>query len=119
MIKTKTKKVRFDTLTPAMAWILYRLEHFHRVLMKNGPTNLVITSMNDGEHMHNSRHYIDEAIDIRTHNFPNLESKIDFCYRFNDMLGPKFTVILENQGLPTEHIHVQVKKGLTFHGVEV
>ncbi len=118
MIRTKSASVRFKTLTPAMAWMLYRLEQFHRVMMRF-PPELVITSMNDGKHMEGSRHYTDEAIDIRTHNFESREQKIEFCMRFGDMLGPKFTVLLENFGKPNEHIHVQVKRGQVFNGVEI
>lgn len=118
MISTKNASVRFKNLTPAMAWMLYRFEQYHRVMKVGNPTNIVITSMNDGEHMVGSRHYTDEAIDIRTHNFESREQKIEFCLRFGDLLGPKFTILLENEGTPKEHIHVQVKKGLVFVGVE-
>lgn len=117
MISTKSAKVRFKNLTPAMAWMLYRLEQFHRV-MKGFPLDLVITSMNDGQHMEGSRHYTDEAIDLRTHNFESREQKIEFCMRFGDFLGPKFRILFENEGMPTEHIHIQVRKGFTFTGVE-
>lgn len=117
MISTKNSTVKFKSLTPAMAWILYRLENFHRVMM-HGKPNLVITSINDGTHAPNSRHYIDEAIDIRSKNFESLQDKLDFCARFEDMLGPKFRVMLENIDQPNEHFHVQVRKGLAFNGVD-
>ena len=118
MISAKNASVRFKNLTPAMAWMLYRLESYHRIMRVANPPSLVITSMNDGKHMEGSKHYNDEAIDIRTHNFESREQKIEFCLRFADFLGPKFSILLENEGKATEHIHVQVKKGLAFFGVE-
>lgn len=116
MILTKPG-VRIKNITPAMAWMLYRLEQFHRIFA-GFPTNLTITSINDSKHMEGSRHYTDEAIDIRSHNFESREQKLDFKMRFNDFLGPKFTVLLESEGKPNEHFHVQVKKGQSFFGVE-
>lgn len=116
MVLTKSG-VKLKNLTSAMAWMLYRLEQFNRV-MKGFPTNLTITSINDSQHMEGSRHYTDEAIDIRSHNFEDHEQKLEFMTRFGDLLGPKFTILLENIGSPNEHFHVQVRKGQVFNGVE-
>ena len=116
MILTKSG-VKLKNITPALVWMIYRLEQFNRV-MRGFPTNLTITSINDSKHMEGSRHYTDEAIDIRSHNFEDEAQKLNFILRFGDLLGPKFTILLENSGKPNEHFHVQVKKGLTFNGVE-
>lgn len=75
---------------------------------------LIITSVNDSVHNKNSRHYKDEAIDIRSKNFKNLQDKLMFKSALADELGPKFTVLLEGLDTPNEHFHVQVKKGETF-----
>lgn len=117
MILTKSAKVRLKVLSPALAWIFYRLELFHSQKLARQPENLTITSINDGVHSPNSRHYTDEAIDIRTHNFESTEQKRIFASRLEEYLGvTKFRVLLENVGQSNEHIHVQVRKGETFNG---
>lgn len=84
------------------------------------PDEIVITSLNDSLHMKNSRHYSDEAADVRSHNFSTKESKANFRVRLLSLLNShpddpnKFTVILENEGAPEEHFHVQVRKGMSF-----
>ena len=113
-IKLKSNSVVFTELTPSLAYILYALEKFHRTNRVDQPTDLVITSMNDSEHSPNSRHYKNEAIDLRSKNFKSLEDKKIFRYELELTLGPFFTVILENEGTENEHFHIQVKKGLTF-----
>ena len=75
-------------------------------------TELVITSINDGQHMEGSRHYKNQAIDIRSKNFPNRDSKRQFRAKLEEMLGPGFRVLLENEGLDNEHFHAQVRKGV-------
>ena len=72
---------------------------------------IVITSINDSTHSENSRHYRNEAIDIRSKNFPSREVKRNFRAKYEEMLGPKFRVLLENEGTENEHFHTQVKKG--------
>lgn len=113
-IKLKSKSVIFTELTPSLAYILYALERFHRSKRVPQPVDLIITSMNDSSHSVNSRHYRNEAIDIRSKNFSDNEEKEIFRKEFELTLGPFFTVILENLGRETEHFHVQVKKGLSF-----
>lgn len=106
------KMVGFTELTPGMAHILFHLELFHRTFCPN--QELVITSMNDGNHAKLSRHYTNEAVDIRSHNMPDIEFKQDFVKEFEAHLGAKFRVLLEDVGTLNEHIHVQVKKGQVF-----
>lgn len=114
MIFTKSNQVIFTELTPALAYMLYALEKFHRTNKVDQPTDLVITSMNDSLHMSNSRHYMNEAIDLRSKNFKSQEDKETFRYELELTLGPFFTVILENEGTENEHFHIQVKKGLKY-----
>ena len=75
---------------------------------------IVITSINDSVHGAKSRHYTDEAIDLRTRNFTNEADKIAFIIELRAELGPKFTVLHESRGTSNEHIHVQVVKGGTY-----
>ena len=67
---------------------------------------VVITSGSDGQHMTGSKHYTGEAIDIRSFNLSDPEG---FRGLFERALGPKFRVLLES-----DHIHAQVKRGLTY-----
>jgi hypothetical protein len=114
MVKTKSRSVVFTELTPGLAHLLYYLEDFHRKFFAQLVPQLVITSMNDSTHGENSRHYTNEAIDIRSHNFPNREMKRLFRVELEKHLGPRFRVLLENVGTSNEHFHVQVKKGMQF-----
>lgn len=112
MIKTKSGNVNLVVLTPALAHIFWRLEQFHRDF---GPVEeLVITSINDGNHKQDSRHYTNEAIDIRSHNFPSEFLKKEFRRELEAYLGPKFRVLYESAGTPNQHFHVQVRKGMKF-----
>lgn len=114
MITPKSRSVSFTELTPAMAFMLYALEKFHRLRKVNQPDNLVITSLNDGQHSPNSRHYKNEAMDIRSKTFTSRDDKRVFRQEFELFLGPSFRVILEDEGTDNEHFHVQVKKGLVY-----
>ena len=114
MVITKSKSVRFNRLTPAMAYMLYKLEQFHYLDLVPQPEDLVITSMNDGKHMEGSRHYTDEAMDLRSKNFQDNPHKVIFASAFQEFLGNKFRVILENLNKPNEHFHIQVRKGMRY-----
>jgi hypothetical protein len=80
------------------------------------PDVLMVTSVNDGYHVTSSRHYSDEALDWRTKGPPkntmrSRARKLRFRTRFAELLGDRFTVLLERTGTPSEHLHSQVKKG--------
>lgn len=111
---TKSNAVHLKVLTPALANILYKLEFFYRTYWQNVVPSLVITSINDGNHSPNSRHYTDEAIDVRSRNFPSEESKQLFRQELELFLGGKFRVLYENAGTDNEHFHIQVRKGMRF-----
>lgn len=76
--------------------------------------DLVITSGNDSRHGANSRHYVDEAIDVRSHNFASRAAKREFRATFEAALGPQFRVLLECEGTANEHFHAQVRKGHVY-----
>jgi len=62
-----------------------------------------ITSGNDSTHKKNSKHYSDEAFDIRTRNLmEGRDAAILWVNRMKEKLGPGFDVILEK-----DHIHVE------------
>lgn len=121
--------VKLNGVTPAIAWIFFILDSFVRHSgAKYLPEVLTITSIYDGTHLPDSRHYRGEAIDIRTKNFSTMADKIKFRAELEDALnshplvtaqgsGPHFRVLLENPNTDNEHLHVQVKKGRDFQGV--
>ena len=85
------------------------------------PAVLLVTSINDGRHMRDplSRHYTDEAIDIRTkgplvNSMGTHERKRRFRRQYQALLGACFYVMLESLGKPNEHLHVQVAKGRVY-----
>ena len=89
------------------------------------PATVVITSINDGAHSRNppSRHYSDDAEDIRTRNrtaagnagvgdMGTTANKKLFAKTLAAKLGSRFYVrLLPYLGKPNEHIHAQVRKG--------
>ena len=80
------------------------------------PTVLMVTSINDGRHMQGSKHGTDEAMDWRTkgplaNTMQSRARKLRFRKRFAEILGDRFTVILEGTGKTWEHLHSQTKKG--------
>lgn len=71
---------------------------------------LTITAGSDGTHLPTSRHYTFEAVDLRTkHLAPEDKAKLQL--RLLAVLGPQFSVLLEDEGGPQEHLHLQPRKG--------
>ena len=69
------------------------------------PKTIFITSINDGKHSPTSRHYTNEAVDIRSRNFPSEFAKQKFAARIGRRLGQMFYTVLEKK---PEHFHIQV-----------
>lgn len=63
--------------------------------------DVVITSGNDGKHMKGSKHYSNNALDLRTWNIPNRDLPL-FVKALAERLGPDYDVVLED-----DHIHVE------------
>lgn len=106
-VTTKNRSVWFGEFTPAMRRILtvvWELNDAHKY-------GLVITSANDAVHMQDSRHYRNEAIDLRVHNLKNPE---EVQTLLKSKLGPKFTVLYESKGTPNAHIHIQTKRNTEY-----
>jgi len=106
--------VRIKRWTPALRKLICTLDYLSDLYKKD----ITVTSVNDSGHSVNSRHYTDEAIDIRSRDMDN-ELKYKFLDDYRRLLNhspePLFTVLLENEGRFTgdavEHFHAQVKKG--------
>ncbi len=109
-ILTKSHAVLFPEFSPAIIYILSKLAEVNRF----GPTDLVITSANDGKHKVDSKHYKNLALDLRSKNFKDENAKFTFMVELKKALGPKFTVLYEYPGLVNEHFHVQVKRDEVF-----
>lgn len=104
--------VRFKRLTPELKRIIDVIYNINSMSIPDYPSELMITSVNDSTHMENSKHYIDKALDLRSHNFKDSIIKHQFVGRLQFELGDKFTVLLEDEGTDNEHFHIQVRKGL-------
>lgn len=77
-----------------------------------GP-DITVTSINDSTHGQGSRHYTNEAMDVRCHDLSRIDKHL-FQEQIRAELGDKFTVLLEDEGTPNEHLHLQVKKNGTY-----
>lgn len=70
--------------------------------------NTVVTSTTDSEHSHKfSAHYRGDAWDLRSKHLKTSERKKEVLYKLKGTLGPDYLVILELEGKPQEHIHLQ------------
>ena len=65
-----------------------------------------ITSIRDGQHSKDSRHYIGEAFDMRSKNIMASISKKDVLEDIKNTL-PGYVVLFEYEGQDNEHYHVQ------------
>jgi hypothetical protein len=101
--------VRFKRFTPAMLRMLAVLGDL-AVTSGTAPDPLVITSANDSTHDPQSRHYTDEALDLRTHTFASRDLVLTFKAQLEQRLGDQFTVLWEGQGTGNSHLHCQVRK---------
>lgn len=113
MMVTFKDSVRLRRLTPALKRILdvlFDIDGSTPWL----PPDLVVTSLNDSTHGEHSRHYTDEAADVRTHNFAAAADAHTFRDLLAHRLGQRFTVLLEDEGRPNEHVHIQPLKGTVY-----
>lgn len=70
------------------------------------PGDVLITSGNDGKHMTGSKHYTDEALDLRTKHIGwHLASS--WATAIKRRLGGDYQVLLEDYSKPNEHLHVE------------
>ena len=70
-------------------------------IWKGKGQELVITSITDGTHSKESRHYIGLAVDFRTRYFTEPQKK-DAFEQLKENLGPEYIVVWHST-----HIHVQ------------
>jgi hypothetical protein len=111
---------RFGTITPGLLHLLATLEEYGRF----HDLTFVVLSGTDGAHHEASGHHRGEAIDFRCHSLETETSKRQLLKTLLERLGPDFTGALEYPGqhdprYKTEHFHLQVRKGVTFHAPPV
>jgi hypothetical protein len=75
-------------------------------VLRSRDCELVITSGIDGRHRRGSLHYAGAALDIRSKTL-RVEEKLEVVKELRDALGTDFDVILEGEGGPHEHIHIE------------
>lgn len=68
--------------------------------------DITVTSGNDSKHKKGSKHYTDEALDIRTKNLTR-DEKHALCTAVQSRLGEDYQVFLEFEGGPQEHAHIE------------
>lgn len=101
MIKV-IESVRFRALRPEIYSILPVLD---AVFSFHGQ-DCVITSANDKLHKPGSLHYVDKAIDLRSHDLPSGSEQV-IVNEIREAIGQDYDVIFEDQDTPNEHIHLE------------
>jgi len=73
----------------------------------HGDPDPVITSANDGNHMDGSKHYTDDAVDIRGNNVSDAEM-LSLGQDLQHQLGPSYNLVVEYFDNPAnDHIHIE------------
>lgn len=96
--------VVMDVLTP----ILPALWEAERIWTKHGiKEGVTVTSANDSQHSHNSRHYIGLALDFRSRRYGWSEDKSQqVAHELQRSLGDEYFVLNEYS---KSHIHVEYR----------
>lgn len=93
--------VRIGGLKPQMLIALRVVEDQMNLLQ----CDTIVTSANDSQHMHGSKHFIGSALDFRTKHTGRGKAVSDAIRK---ELGPMgFDVILEDLGGQNEHLHIE------------
>lgn len=106
--------VRIKVFTPSLRKMLFEIDNLNALKIPNYPEDWTITSINDSVHMEGSKHYTDQAVDLRSKNFDTEDRKHEFRDRLAFSLGSKFTVLYENPKTENQHFHIQTKKGEVY-----
>jgi hypothetical protein len=108
--------VQFSKIAPGGFRILAAIEYASDQLGHD----LTITSGTDGAHSGpNDPHHRGEAYDIRTSDLPDPNQALHLIKDFlaipdGQEQGSWFFAWLEDEGESNQHIHVQVRKGVTY-----
>jgi hypothetical protein len=107
MAVTCKPTVRLGGVTQPLVRIFYALCLLDEDPVDGQPEDLVITSLNDSTHAKMSKHYVNQAADVRSKSFRDEKAKAAFVSQLKATLGPGFTVLYEMPGGDSEHFHVQ------------
>lgn len=100
--------VVFTVFTPE---VVYLLQKIPGIWKKHTLMIPVITSANEGQHIVNSYHKRNYAIDLRSQNL-TAEEKKNIFNDLKKLLSPKnYDVLLESKGTNNEHFHIEFNKG--------
>lgn len=91
---------------PVTAEMNYALEVVVRVWGRYGRM-ATVTSGTDGEHSATSLHYAGLALDFRTKDISAVNDKRAMVAEVQAILGRDYDVILEDEGRPNEHMHIE------------
>jgi len=99
--------------SPGGVRILATFDHVAQVIGHD----ITVTSGNDGIHSGpGDPHFKGDALDCRTHDLPDKQAALK---AMQDVAGDRFFFWIEDEGLPNEHIHGQVKRGTVYPPVEI
>lgn len=93
--------VNINMLSPILESKLWRISLTIKLIIGDPNYTFTITSANDGNHMKGSKHYTNEAIDIRIRDIHNSHHALVVA-GLKKMLGRHFDVVYE-----TTHIHIE------------
>ena len=104
--------VEFNKIAPAGFRILSAVDD----IVKGLTFDVTVTSGTDGEHSGpTDPHHRGEAYDVRSHDFPDQETKEKFLSDVMNILGfGHFYGFIEAPGTESEHFHFQVRKGTVY-----
>jgi len=100
---TKNARVKFKGLTVDLLKILPVIEETHRSLTGRGA---VITSLNDGLHAVDSKHYEGNAVDLRVWYTDELAATQRWATTLAVTIGPDYDVVYGDMR-HLDHIHVE------------
>jgi len=101
---------RFGTITPPLLFLLSVIEEYAR---HHGLT-VVVLSATDGQHAVYSGHDLGHAVDLRCHDRQGRHAP-GLLKDLLKRLGPEFHGSVVHQGEPTEHLHLQLRRGVDYH----
>lgn len=96
--------IKLANVTPQIVLALMVAERVYETI---GGTDLIITSVNDGEHKVGSLHGKGQAVDLRTQNIPDPKKRNEVYKFLRSALTPDYDVLWEFQGKDNEHIHIE------------
>lgn len=91
-------------LTPDL---LFGLVNFTALAVGFGITEITVTSVNEGQHKVNSAHYFGNAVDLRSHDWPDpITEGLVAAFRSRN---PTYQLLWEFRGTPNAHLHLEYK----------